>query len=150
MRCRFDTRRSASTGATNTNRLADRPLNALLNLCYKLAEAEASFACVRLGLDAGLGVVHADMAGRGSLALAWDHLEPLRPVIDCFLLELVAKRSFRKRDLAERSDGHVPVIPPRAHELAAMMPAWRRAAAPAPRRWRVGSTSRPPLPPPGA
>jgi CRISPR-associated endonuclease Cas1 len=126
--CTFDTRRSAITGATNTNRLADRPLNALLNLCYKLAEAEARFALVRLGLDPGLGVLHLDAPGRDSLAL--DVLEPLRPAIDRFVLELVAERSFHKRDFAERSDGHVRVMPPLAHELAAMMPAWRRAVAP--------------------
>ena len=124
----FDTRRSAITGATNTNRLADRPLNALLNLCYKLAEVEARFACVRLGLDPGLGVLHLDAPGRDSLA--WDLLEPLRPVVDRFVLELVAERSFAKRDFAERADGHVRVMPPLAHELAAVMPAWRRAVAP--------------------
>ena len=62
--CVFDSRRSAITGATNTNRLAERPLNALLNLCYKLAEVEARFALVRLGLDPGLGVLHLDAAGR--------------------------------------------------------------------------------------
>ena len=124
----FDTRRSVITGATNTNRLADRPLNALLNLCYKLAEVEARFACVRLGLDPGLGVLHLDAPGRDSLA--WDLLEPLRPVVDRFVLELVAERSFAKRDFAERADGHVRVMPPLAHELAAVMPAWRRAVAP--------------------
>ena len=75
--CVFDSRRSAITGATNTNRLAERPLNALLNLTYKLAEVEARFALVRLGLDPGLGVLHLDAAGRDSLAL--DVLEPVRP-----------------------------------------------------------------------
>jgi CRISPR-associated protein Cas1 len=124
----FDSRRSAITGATNTNRLAERPINALLNLTYKLAEVEARFALVRLGLDPGLGVLHLDAAGRDSLAL--DVLEPVRPAVDHFVLDLAAERSFLKRDFAERPDGAVRVMPPLAHELTAMMPTWRRAVAP--------------------
>ncbi len=124
----LDSRRSAITGASNTNRQAERPINALLNLTYRLAEIEARFACVRLGLDPGLGVLHADAAGRDSLAL--DVLEPIRPVVDRFVLDLIAERMFFKRDFIERSDGHVRVAAPLSHELAATMPTWRRALAP--------------------
>ena len=124
----FDSRRSAITGAANTNRLAERPLNALLNYCYRLAEIEARFACVRLGLDPGLGCLHLDAAGRDSLAL--DLIEPVRPEVDRFVLELVAERTFAKRTFVERSDGHVRIAAPLAHELAATMPTWRRAVAP--------------------
>lgn len=82
----FDSRRSAITGASNTNRMAERPLNGILNLLYKLGEIEARFALVRLGLDPGLGVVHSDAAGRDSLSL--DLMEPIRPTIDRFILQL--------------------------------------------------------------
>jgi CRISPR-associated endonuclease Cas1 len=126
--CTFDSRRSAITGATNTNRLAERPLNALLNYTYRLAEIEARFALVRLGLDPGLGVLHTDTPGRDSLAL--DVLEPLRPEVDRFVLGLVAERSFRKADFVERADGHVRVAGPLAHELAATMGTWRKAVGP--------------------
>ena len=124
----FDSRRSAITGASNTNRLAERPINGLLNLAYRLAEIEARFACVRLGLDPGLGVLHADAAGRDSLAL--DVLEPVRPVVDRFVLELLSERMFHKRDFIERSDGHVRIAAPLSRELAETMPTWRRAVAP--------------------
>ena len=124
----YDSRRSAITGAANTNRLAERPLNALLNYCYRLAEIEARFACVRLGLDAGFGMLHLDAPGRDSLAL--DVLEPLRPKVDAFVLALIAERMFRKSDFVERSDGHVRVAAPLSHELAATMPTWRREVAP--------------------
>ncbi|MDA8356453.1 MAG: CRISPR-associated endonuclease Cas1 [Actinomycetota bacterium] len=123
----FDSRRSAITGSANTNRLAERPLNALLNYCYRLAEIEARFACVRLGLDPGLGVLHADAAGRDSLAL--DLIEPVRPAVDRFVLDLVSERSFHKRDFVERGDGHVRVAAPLTHELATTLPTWRRAVA---------------------
>ncbi|MDA8314744.1 MAG: CRISPR-associated endonuclease Cas1 [Actinomycetota bacterium] len=124
----YDSRRSAITGAANTNRLAERPLNALLNYVYRLAEVEARFALVRLGLDPGLGCLHLDAAGRDSLAL--DVIEPLRPKVDAFVLDLVAERMFRKSDFVERSDGHVRVAAPLTHELAATMPTWRREVAP--------------------
>jgi CRISPR-associated endonuclease Cas1 len=124
----FDSRRSAITGAANTNRLAERPLNAILNYGYRLAEVEARFALVRLGLDPGLGVLHADTPGRDSLAL--DVLEPVRPKVDGFVLDLIAERTFHKRTFAERSDGHVRVAAPLTHELAETMPTWARAVAP--------------------
>ena len=124
----YDSRRSAITGAANTNRLAERPLNALLNYVYRLAEVEARFALVRLGLDPGLGCLHLDAAGRDSLAL--DVIEPLRPKVDAFVLGLIAERMFRKSDFVERSDGHVRVAAPLTHELAATMPTWRREVAP--------------------
>ena len=75
-----------------------------------------------------VGCAPLDAAGRDSLAL--DLLEPVRPTVDRFVLELVAERSFAKRDFAERPDGAVRVMPPLAHELMAMMPTWRRAPAP--------------------
>ena len=124
----FDSRRSAITGASNTNRLAERPINALLNYCYRLAEVEARFACVRLGLDPGLGVLHLDAPGRDSLAL--DVLEPLRPAVDRFVLDLVAERTFAKRDFVERSDGAVRIAAPLSHQLAETMPTWRRTVGP--------------------
>ncbi len=124
----YDSRRSAITGAANTNRLAERPVNALLNYLYRLGEVEARFALVRLGLDPGLGVLHLDAAGRDSLAL--DVIEPLRPQVDRFVLDLIAERPFRKADYVERSDGHVRVAAPLAHDLAATLPTWRKAVAP--------------------
>jgi len=124
----FDSRRSAITGAANTNRLAERPINALLNYCYRLAEVEARFACVRLGLDPAMGVLHTDASGRDSLAL--DIIEAVRPGVDRFVLDLIAERTFQKREFVERADGHVRVAAPLTHELAATLPIWRRAVAP--------------------
>lgn len=124
----FEGRRSSISGAANTNRLAERPLNALLNYCYRLAEVEARFACVRLGLDAGLGVLHLDAPGRDSLAL--DLIEALRPAVDGFVLDLIAERAFKKSDFAERADGAVRIMSPLSHELAGSLPTWRQAVGP--------------------
>jgi hypothetical protein len=103
-------------------------LNAILNLIYKLAEVEARLACVAVGLDPGLGFVHADIAHRDSLAL--DLLETIRPAVDRFVLDLVAERTFTRADFVERSDGSIRIAPRLVQECAATMPAWARAVAP--------------------
>ena len=60
---RYEGRRSVLASAAS-NRKAERPVNALLNYVYALVEAEAIFACQAVGLDPGLGIVHADAKGR--------------------------------------------------------------------------------------
>ena len=47
---RFDARRSF-LGAGNSNRRAERPLNALLNLGYRLAEVEVRLQCLAIGVE---------------------------------------------------------------------------------------------------
>jgi CRISPR-associated endonuclease Cas1 len=60
---RYEGRRSVLASAAS-NRKAERPVNALLNYVYALVEAEAILACQAVGLDPGLGIVHADAKGR--------------------------------------------------------------------------------------
>jgi CRISPR-associated protein Cas1 len=61
-------------------RLSVNPPNAMLNYLYAVLESEARLAAAALGLDPGLGVLHADSGNRDSLAL--DILEPVRPQVD--------------------------------------------------------------------
>ena len=98
-----------------SNRKAERPVNAILNYLYSLVEAEAILACQVVGLDAGLGIVHADAKGRQSLAL--DLMEPVRPEVDRFVLDMVERRTFRKAEFTETSDGHVRLLAPLTHQL---------------------------------
>lgn len=124
---RFDGRRSPLTLGSG-NRKAATPINAILNYLYTLAGAEARLAALALGLDPGLGVIHADKKARASLAL--DLVEPVRPHVENYVLRLVAERTFRRLDFAELPDGTVRVNPPLSHELAATLPAWAAAVAP--------------------
>ena len=55
-----DRRPFAPFASAASNRKAERPVNAMLNYLYALVEAEAILACRTVGLDAGLGIVHAD------------------------------------------------------------------------------------------
>ena len=125
--CRYEGRRSVLASAAS-NRKAERPVNALLNYVYSLVEAEAILACQAVGLDPGLGIVHADAKGRQSLAL--DVMEPVRPEVDAFVLDMIERRTFRKVEFSETSDGHVRLRSPLTHDLAETMPQWSKSLAP--------------------
>jgi CRISPR-associated endonuclease Cas1 len=124
---RYEGRRSVLASAAS-NRKAERPVNAMLNYVYSLVEAEAILACQAVGLDPGLGIVHSDAKGRQSLAL--DLIEPVRPKVDAFVLDMVERRTFRKAEFAETSDGHVRLLAPLTHDLAETMPQWAQSLGP--------------------
>ena len=124
---RYEGRRSV-LGSGNGNRKAERPVNAILSYLYALAEAEAVFACQAVGLDPGLGIVHNDAKARKSLAL--DLIEPVRPQVDAYVLDLLERRTFRKVEFTETADGHCRLKAPLTHELAETVPRWSQALAP--------------------
>jgi len=124
---RYEGRRSVLVSAAS-NRKAERPVNAMLNYLYALVEAEAILACQAVGLDPGLGIVHADTKGRQSLAL--DLMEPVRPEVDALVLDMIERRTFRKAEFTETSDGHVRLLAPLTHDLAETMPQWAKALGP--------------------
>jgi CRISPR-associated endonuclease Cas1 len=118
----FGTRTSALTGSP---RLATNPANAVLGYLYALLEGEATLAARVVGLDPGLGVLHADQLNRDSLAA--DLMEPERPLVDRYLLRLLQARAFAAADFYETRQGVCRVTPPLARELIATLPEWRRA-----------------------
>jgi CRISPR-associated endonuclease Cas1 len=122
----FPSRRSwiAGTGP----RSAGCGANALLNLGYALGELEARLACLTMGLDPGLGVLHADHAARDSLAL--DVLEAIRPDIDRWVLSVVETHSFRKTDFYETRRGVFRVGTDLARATAETLSTWRGLLAP--------------------
>lgn len=122
---RFGARASA---IANGPRLAVNPPNAVLNLSYRLLEAETRLALLVAGLDPGIGIWHVDQRGRDSLAL--DAMEAVRPEVDRFVLELFEGHVFARRHFVELSDGHCRVGPSLARLLANAMPRWAEAVAP--------------------
>ena len=117
-----------SSHITGNPRTATDPVNAMLNYLYALLEAETRIALLTFGIDPGLGFAHADVSGRDALAL--DVMEGARPAVDAWLLELLASRPFRARELIEGRDGRCRLTPPLAHELAASIGRWRWVVAP--------------------
>jgi CRISPR-associated endonuclease Cas1 len=113
---------------TSSNRLAANPANAILNYLFALIEAEASLACQAVGLDPGIGLLHADQKARDSLAL--DLMEPIRPEAERYLLELLTHNTFRARDFNEARSGNCRLQPALTHGLAATLPTWTTLIAP--------------------
>jgi CRISPR-associated endonuclease Cas1 len=111
-----------------TPRVATTPINAMLNYLYALAEIECRIALITLGLDPGLGIVHVDAKARDSLAL--DLLEVVRPDVDRYVLDLLARRHFTAADFVETRDGNCRLAPLLAHDLAASSQQWVQAVAP--------------------
>jgi hypothetical protein len=121
----FGTRASPLTG---NPRLAANPANAILNYLYALVEAGARLTCLAIGLDPGLGILHADLRARDSLAL--DVMEPVRPEVDAYVLGLLGGRTFRWADFIETRQGGCRIVAPLTHELAATLPSWEARLAP--------------------
>ena len=113
---------------TGNPRKATNPANAILNYLYAIAEAESKIAALAVGCDPGLGIMHADQGSRDSLAL--DLMEPVRPQVDRFVLDLLESRAFRKKDFFETRKGVCRVMPPLTQLLAETAPHWATAVAP--------------------
>lgn len=113
---------------TGNPRLAVTPGQAIRNLLLAIAQAEARLACLAVGLDPGLGVLHADLRARDSLVL--DVLEAARADVDAYVLELLRRQVFRASDFHETRKGVCRVLPPLSHRLAGTAPIWRHRLGP--------------------
>jgi CRISPR-associated endonuclease Cas1 len=122
----FDGRRSAVN--PGTARSATDVINCLANYTYRLVEAEGRLATMALGLDPGLGILHADMRNRDGFVL--DLIEACRPIADRHVARLITGHVFRRMDFGEDARGVVRVLPPLSHRLAEAMPSFGAALAP--------------------
>jgi len=113
---------------TGNPRRASNPANAVLNYLYAIAEAEARIAALGVGCDPGIGILHADQKMRDSLAC--DLMEPVRPVVDAWALDLFEARTFRKADFFETREGGCRILPSLSRILARTGPQWAEAVAP--------------------
>jgi CRISPR-associated endonuclease Cas1 len=101
---------------TRRPRRAITPGHACLNYSYAILQAETTIAAYAVGLDPALGLMHADERYRGNLAI--DLMEPLRPVVDEAVLDLLEQREFGRGDLLETPQGVCRIGAPLARELA--------------------------------
>ncbi len=107
---------------TNSPRLAVTPFQAMDSYVYAIAENEARVAIRAAGLDPEVGLLHAERRARASFA--HDLIEPLRPEVDRFLLEMLESRTLSLRDFVEARDGHCRLTPDLARMLAHTGPRW--------------------------
>lgn len=81
-----------------------------------------------VGLDPGIGVLHADQPSRDSFAL--DLLEPTRPEVDEWVLKLLAKHRFKATDFSDTRRGICRLKPAITHWFAETSSEWATALAP--------------------
>ena len=122
----YEGRRSAINPGSSRN--SSDPINSLLNYTYRLLEAEGQLATTAIGLDPGLGILHADLKGRASFVL--DLIEAIRPTAERHVLNLVSNHTFQWRDFHEDERGVVRVLAPLTHRLAEAMGGFAAALAP--------------------
>jgi CRISPR-associated endonuclease Cas1 len=122
---RFGARVSPLTGSP---RLAANPPNAILNYLYSVLESEARLAAAAMGLDPGLGVLHVDTPARDSLAC--DLMEPVRPLVDSFLLDWITRDLLKREWFLEQRDGNCRLMASLAVRLSETARMWSRAVAP--------------------
>jgi CRISP-associated protein Cas1 len=112
----MDSRPSAITG---TNRRATHPVNGILNYAYGVLEAEVRITVAAAGLDPTIGVLHASHPGR--LALVYDLMEPLRPVIDSAVVGFLMRETLHPADFPMQEDGSCRLHPELARRIAALV-----------------------------
>jgi CRISPR/Cas system-associated endonuclease Cas1 len=93
-----------------------------------LLESEVRLAVLTIGLDPGMGILHADQRSRDSFV--FDVIEPLRPVVDGQLVTLLARHTFGKPEFFETRQGACWLMPPLPQLLAALTPELARLTAP--------------------
>ena len=81
------------------------PVNAALSLGYTLALSEAARSLNVVGLDPAIGFLHEISYNRSALAL--DLVEPLRPLVDRFVLNTFRSRKLTARHFKSQSDGSI-------------------------------------------
>lgn len=125
----------ASVGFKGRNRRPPKdPANACLSLAYTLLHFDAVQACHGAGLDPLIGYYHKLSHGRESLAS--DLIEPLRPRVDRFVLELFRSQQLRASHFRSVDGGCLLGKTGRGHFFAA----WESYAGPHRRLLRRGCT----------
>ena len=99
-----------------------------LNYLCAILESESRIAALSMGLDPGIGFMHADLRSRDSLAC--DLMEAVRPKVDSFVLDFLKNRVFRKTDFFETREGICWLMPSVSRELMITGPIWAKELGP--------------------
>jgi CRISPR/Cas system-associated endonuclease Cas1 len=101
------------------NRGATHPVNAMLNYAYGVLMARTQVQLIAEGYDPTIGILHGRESERGTYpAFALDRMEPMRPVADRAVLELVGTTTFNGGDFAIQPDGVCRLNPELARRVA--------------------------------
>jgi CRISP-associated protein Cas1 len=101
------------------NRGATHPVNAMLNYAYAVLIAQTQIRLIVEGYDPTIGIMHEKKALRGiNPAFALDHMEPMRPVVDRAVLQLINTATFAGADFSIQHDGVCRMNPELARRVA--------------------------------
>jgi CRISP-associated protein Cas1 len=101
------------------NRGATHPVNAMLNYAYAVLIAQTQIRLIVEGYDPTIGIMHEKKALRGiNPGFALDHMEPMRPVVDRAVLQLIDTGTFTGADFAIQHDGVCRMNPELARRVA--------------------------------
>jgi len=101
------------------NRGATHPVNAMLNYAYAVLIAQTQIRLIVEGYDPTIGIMHEKKALRGiNPGFALDHMEPMRPVVDRAILQLIDEITFTGADFSIQHDGVCRLNPELARRLA--------------------------------
>ena len=110
------------------NRGATHPINAMLNYAYAVLIAQTQIRLIVEGYDPTIGIMHEKKALRGiNPGFALDHMEPMRPVVDRAVLQLIDTVTFTGADFSIQHDGVCRMNPELARRVAQL--ALERCAA---------------------
>ena len=87
---------------TRAKRHATHPVNALLNAVFSVTAGRIAACLFAQGAQPAIGYLHADKPGRFSLA--YDAIEPLRPVIEASVFSFVRSNRFGANDFIRVRD----------------------------------------------
>jgi CRISPR-associated endonuclease Cas1 len=88
---------------------ARHPINAMLNAAFAVTAGRLAAYIAAAGLSPAVGFLHSDKVGRWSLA--WDAIEPLRPMIEARTFRFVARERFTPDDFIRAPDGSLRLAP---------------------------------------
>jgi len=101
------------------NRGATHPVNAMLNYAYAVLIAQTQIGLIVEGYDPTIGIMHEKRALRGiNPGFALDHMEPMRPVVDRAVLQLIDTMTFTGADFSIQNDGVCRMNPELARRVA--------------------------------
>jgi len=91
----------------------------MLNYAYGVLTARTQIRLIADGYDPTIGIMHDEEEQRGKYpAFALDHMEPMRPVVDRAILELINTVTFTGADFSIQHDGVCRLNPELARRVA--------------------------------
>lgn len=111
--------RSALRIGSPGNHGATHPINAMLNYAYGVLSTQTQIQLIADGYDPTIGILHDHKDRRGTYpAFVLDRIEPMRPVVDRAVLQLIASETFTGADFSIQNDGSCRLNPELARRVA--------------------------------